>query len=219
MELSLKEQFLLLVYDDVKGRPLIVGNRFLYSLAGAALLELFHNKKISLRDKYVYIDSYKTSGDIVADNIINIMRKSSKKRKIKYWVQKIGFRGNKLKNTILNQMVMSGIYSKEDYKVLGIFKCYRYYNDRKSYKNELLKSIKDIVLGNKQGEEQILMLVSLVGTSGLVNKIFAAGEERRKAKLKIKQMMKDNAFGKAINETIAAANAAVVAAVTTVPAG
>jgi len=213
MELSLKEQFLMLVYDDLKGRPVIAGNGFLYTLAGAVLLELHLKQKISIRDKYVYVDSFKTSGDAVLDMIMEQIRRSSKNKKIKHWVQKIGSKGNKLKNAILTQMVDKRIYRKEEYKILGLFTCYRYYNNKVGYKKDLQRKIKKMVLEDAEKSEELFTLVSLVGSSGLVKKIFSCGMERKYAKRKIKEMIKENEFGKAINETIAGANAAIISAV------
>jgi len=213
MELSLKEQFILLVYDDLKGRPVISGNPFLYSLAGAVVMELNMKHKISIRDKRVYVDSHKTSGDDVLDQVMVQIRKASKNKKIKQWVQKLGFRGNKLKNAILKQMVEKRIYRKEEYKTLGLFTCYRYYNSKPGYKQELQHKIRKFVLEESGITEELFMLVALVSSSGLVRKIFSCGMERKYAKTRIKEMIKKNDFGKAINDSIGAANAAVISAV------
>jgi hypothetical protein len=206
-------EFMLLVYDDNKGRPVITGNDFLYSLAGAVLLELYLKNKISIRDKLVYVESYKTSGDVTLDQVMEQIRKSPKNKKIKYWVQKFGFRGNKLKSSILDQMVNSRIYRKKENKVMGLFTCRKYYNSNPGYKKELQQKIRKIVLEESGITEELFILVSLVGTSGLVRKLFTNSTERKFAKRKIKEMIKDNDFGKAISDTIASANAAIVAAV------
>ncbi len=213
MELTLKEQFMLLVYDDLKGRPVISGNGFLYSLAGAVLLELHLKNKISIRDKYVYVDSHKTSGDLVLDSVLAQIRKSSKNKKIKSWVQKLGFRGNRLKNAILTQMVDKRIYRKEEHKHMGLFTCRNYYNSKPGYKQELQNRIRKMVFEESGITEELFMLVSLVGSSGLVRKMFSCGMERKYAKRKIKEMIKGSDFGKAINDTIAGANAAIISAV------
>lgn len=213
MELSLKEQFILLAYDDLKGRPVISGNPFLYSLAGAVILELNHNQKISIRDMRIYVKSHKSSGDAVLDQVMEQIRKSSKNKKIKTWVQKLGFKGNKLKNSILQQMVDKHIYRKEEYKSLGLFTCYRYYNSKPGYKQELQHKIRKFVLEESGITEELFMLVALVGSSGLFRKIFSCGMERKYAKTRIKEMIKKNDFGKAINDAISEANAAVIAAV------
>ncbi len=213
MELSLKEEFILLVYDDSKGRPVINGNGFLYSLAGAVLLELTYKQKISVRDKCVYVNNYKTSGDIVLDRIMEQIRKSPKNKKIKYWVQKIGFKGNRLKKAILTQMVDARVYRKEEYKIMGLINCYRYYNNKQEYKKELIQNIRRMVIDDYGIDERLMILASLCGTSGLVRLIFPDLKERRMAKKKIKEMVQNSDFGKAINETIAGANAAIIAAV------
>lgn len=99
MELSLKEEFLLLAYDDKKGRPVIMGNNFLYSLAGAVLLELAFKQKISVKEKFVYVKSYKTTGDIVLDQLMEQIRKSPKNKKIKEMIKKSDF-GKAISETI-----------------------------------------------------------------------------------------------------------------------
>jgi Golgi phosphoprotein 3 len=213
MELSLKEQFLLLAYDDQRGRPLIMGNAFNYSLAGSVLLELSQTKKITVREKLVYIENYKTTGDYVLDHAIEQIRKSRKNRKIKSWVQKFGFSPKKLKSAILDQMIDKRVLRKEEHKVLGMITCRNYYNLKTEYKKELLKKFRKIVLDGEAPVEKDFMLVSLIGTSGLVKKIFSDLKERKTAKATIKQLMKDNEFGKSINDAISAANAAVISAV------
>jgi hypothetical protein len=213
MELSLKEQFLLLAYDDERGRPLIMGNAFNYSLAGSVLLELSHTKKISVREKRVYIESYKTTSDPVLDHAIELIRKSRKNKKIKSWVQKFGFSPGKLKKAILSQLIDKRFLRKEEHKVLGLITCRNYYNLKTEYKKELMKKIRKIILDGESADESSFMLVSLIGTSGLVKKVFSDSKERKAAKARVKQMMKDNEFGKSINDAISAANAAVVSAV------
>lgn len=213
MELSLKEQFLLLAYDDQRGRPLIMGNAFNYSLAGSVLLELSHTKKISVREKRVYIESYKTTGDIVLDHAIELIRKSRRNKKIKSWVQKFGFSPGKLKNAILSQLIDKRVFRKEEHKVLGLITCRNYYNLKPEYKKELLKRIRKIVLDGESADEKDFMLISLIATSGLVRKIFSGTQEKKTAKRNIKQMIKNNEFGKSINDAISAANAAVISAV------
>lgn len=215
MELSLKEEFFLLVYDDLKGRPVISGNKFLYSIAGAVLLELAHKGKISVREKYVYVNCYKSSGDIVLDQIMEQIRKSPKNKKIKYWVNKLGRKGNTLRKDILAKMVSDSIYRKEDYKVMGLFNCSRYYNRKPGYKEELEKNILRMVFEDHGINEKLFMLVSLIGTSGLVRKMYTCPLERRYAKRKIKEMTKKSDFGSAINEVIASTNAAIITAIAT----
>ncbi|MEE4257671.1 MAG: GPP34 family phosphoprotein, partial [Bacteroidales bacterium] len=77
MELTLKEKFLILAYDPVKGKNLAT-NFISYGLAGAILMELAELNRIKIEKKRVKLTGHQRTGDHVLDNALSLIDKGSR---------------------------------------------------------------------------------------------------------------------------------------------
>ena len=216
MELTLKQKFVILAYDPVKGTNL--ASSFIgYGIGGAILLELAGLKKINIEDnKIKLLDSHKT-GDQLLDETIGMLSRSSRPMKVKALISKIQARPRHFKRPIVEGLVEKR-YLREVRKKFLIFPYRRYPSANLSYRKDLVEYIRRLVLRNDGADPDIAMLTGLAGACNFSPKFFKTKEERKKAKVRIKEIVKDSQIDKAIDETIKAVQAAVLISITTTAA-
>ncbi len=213
MKLNLIEKFILLSLDSKKGKFLIDAMSLNYGIAGAILLELSEEKKISIINKRLTISNFKLTGDKVIDASIKLINDSKKKRKIKYWVYKIGNKSSGLKKMILdnlkNKKIVKITSKKYFFRLITI---YRYPIINNTYLEELKKGIKDIVLENKKTDLAGLLLLSLMNSCKLTRVLFMNKKEHNAARKRIKELTKDVEISNEVSQTLKEIQAAVIVA-------
>lgn len=213
MELNLIEKFILLSLDSKKGKFIIDAMSLNYGIAGAILLELSEEKKISIINKRLVVSNFKLSGDRTIDASIKLINNSKKKRKIKNWVYKIGNKASGFKKIILddlnNKKVIKIISKKYFFRLITI---YRYPVISNTYVEELKKEIKDIVLANKKSDLNGLLLLSLMNSCKLTRVLFMDKKEHKAAKKRIKELTKDVEISNEVSQTLKEVQTAVLIA-------
>ena len=213
MELTLKEKFVILAYDPVKGHNL-ASNYIGFGIGGAILLELAGLKKIRIEEKRIkLLDGHKT-GDELLDQAIAIISDSSKPYKVKVLIAKIQRKPSRYKKPIINGLVKKR-YLREQRKRFLIFTYRRYPTANPGYRKDLVEYCRRLVLRKTESEPDIPLLIGLAGACRFSGKFFKTKEERKIAKTRIKEIVKESEIDKAIDETIQAIQAAVMAAVVT----
>jgi len=216
MELTLKQKFVILAYDPVKGHNL-ASNYIGYGIAGAILLELAGLKKINIDDNRIkLLDTHKT-GDKLLDEAIAYLSSASKPLRVKALISKIQAKPGRFKKPIVQDLVDKR-YLRVDRKRFLIFPYNRYPSANPSYRKDLVEYIRRLVLRKDGSDNDIAMLTGLAGACRFAPKFFMTKEEKKKAKIRIKEIVKDSQIDKAIDETIQAIQAAVLISITTTAA-
>jgi len=211
MELSLKENFLLINYDPVKGSSR-AGSFLGYGIAGAILMELAEMKKIRIEDKRIILSDRHHCNDPILDAAIDIISKSNKPMRIRTLLGKIQHRPKVFKKPLVESLVKKR-YLKEVRKKF-LFIPYRMYpSGNISYSRNLKESIRRLVLKNEGDSKAIAMLCGLAGACKFSHKFFKAGEERKKAKVRIKKIVEESQIDKTIDQTIREIQAAILISV------
>ncbi len=213
MDLTLKEKFVLLILHPDKGHNMAISFDG-YGIAGALLLELAGMGKLKIEDKRVkLLDSAKT-GDEQLDYLIGILDRSGKSYKIKSIISKIQGKSSKIKRPIIKGLVKKR-YLKEVEKRFLIFKYKRYPSSNTRYRKDLVEHIRRMVLRNIKSDDDIPLLTGLAGACRLSDKFFRTREERKIARKRIKEIVKENDIDQAIDETVKAVHAAIMISITT----
>ena len=213
MELSLKEDFVLINYDPEKGSSR-AGSFFGYGIGGAILMELAELKKIRIEEKRIILSDKQRTNDPILDTAINIIAGSSKPMRIKALLSKIQNKPKTFKKPLVESLVKKR-YLKE-VKKRFLFIPYKLYpSANTSYAKGLKESIRRLVLKNEGDNKTITMLCGLAGACKFSHKFFKAGEERKKAKVRIKKIVEESQIDKTIDQTIREIQAAVLISVTT----
>jgi golgi phosphoprotein 3 len=213
MDLNLIEKFILLSLDSKKGKFVIDAMSLNYGIAGAILLELSEEKKISIINKRLSISDYKFTGDKVIDASVKLIRDSKKKRKTKFWVYKIGNKASGLKKIILDELKNKKLVKITSKKYFfRLITIYRYPIINISYFEQLKKELKGIVLANKKADVQGLLLLSLLNSCKLTRVLFMNKKEHSAAKKRIKELTKDVEISNEVSRTLKEIQAAVIVA-------
>jgi hypothetical protein len=219
MHLNLIDQLTLLAIDDHKGTLIPESTSYSFALAGAVILELALEKRISVSDGRVHVENSSKTGTPILDRFFEKIKASSKERSLKYWVEQIGNKGNSIKKETLTKLLESRILEEKEGKFLWIFKYRKYPVHNPTPENQLRKRLNDIVIHDHRPEMKEFMLLNLVESCGLAKEVF--GKEQAKAfKKKMKTSSSYNHLSgevnKSIREVSEAVNAMLVILITTV---
>ena len=213
MELSLKEKFIIIAYHPQKGSS-IAGNFLSYGIGGAILFELAEQKRINVENKRVkLLDTHKT-GDEVLDRAMEILKKSSKPYRVKSFISKIANKPSKFKRPIVEGLTDKRVL-KEVRKKFLFFSYKRFPAVKPKNRDELINRIRKLVLKKAESDTDTVLLAGLAGACQFVKKFFHTKEERKIAKIRVKEIVENSQIDQAIDETIKAVQAAVLVAVTT----
>ena len=214
MELTLKEKYLILAYDPVKGRNLAT-NFIGYGLAGAILMELAELGRIKIENKRVKVTGHHRTGDSVLDHALSIIDRGSRPLKVKTLLGKIQRKPRQFRKALIRQL-LDKRYLKEVTKHF-LFIPYKLYPSANiTYSKTLIDSFRRLVLRNDKTEDKhLVMLAGLAGACKFSGKFFKTREERKRARIRIKEIVKESEIDQAIDETIREVQAAVLVTVTT----
>ncbi|ATW27940.1 GOLPH3/VPS74 family protein [Candidatus Formimonas warabiya] len=210
--LILPELLLLIALHDEKGTILSpAATSINYGLAGAVIMELALRKKVELRDKKITVVDDSSTGDSVLDQALYNMKSQGKSKKPGYWVNKLSGQMT-IKDFMTDRLVEKGIIRVEEHKILWIFDSPRYPMKDPLEEREIREQIRKIVLHGDSAEPRTAVLIGLVNACRLTNEIFSK-EERKEAQIRIKEIIKKDILSKAVADTVAAIEAAVMVAI------
>ena len=201
MELKLYEKFILLAIDNQKER--FTGSHvFLrYALAGAFLYDLYLQEKISLAENKIKVTKFRYSGDRALDEVLRLIHDSRKIRIVRHWIYKIGYRSFRLRKKILKDMSLKSMIKISDHRFLGIipYKKYRIMNPK--LKEELVTDLSESLFQNKIVNVENIFLASLLDF-WIMRKIFPDRNQRKIAKKRIRELVKQNNFSRMVIRAI-----------------
>lgn len=215
MELDLKQKFLLIALDQNKGRFLIDALSLNYGIVGAILLELSEKEKVTVKNKKLIVTNSNLTKDDVLDECLNLIIKSTKNRRVKFWINKIGNRANRLKRTILQELKQKNLINIQKRTYLwGLIKVYQYPVLNSKLINDIKKKLKNVVLGDEKPDLESVLFLSLMHSSKLSRILFSNRKEYRKSNKRIKELTKDIEISGAVGDALKEVQAAVMIATT-----
>ncbi len=219
-DLTLTEKFLLLAMHPEKGRFTIAGMQLAYGIAGGLLLELSMQERIAIEDGKVVSKKGSRITDPVLSEVSDMMASSEKKRKVRYWTNKIYKRSNKYKKVILEGMEKIHLVRIERKKFLFIPYTLYFLRDKRTRDN-LIRHLKKAILYPSSveitGEDMALM--GLVEACKM-HKTFASDrQELKRIRKELKEVIKNSPIAGVVDQTIKDVQAALLASVVVVGAG
>jgi hypothetical protein len=212
---NLLENFVLMALDSNKGKFLIDSISLNYGIAGAILLELSELNKISIKDKKLLLTDKKHTGNEVFDTCIQLIDKSKRVKKVKFWINKIGNRSSRFKKNILADLKNKGILTVQRKSYLwGLIKIYSYPIIQKNMVYDIKSRLKKIILENEKADLNYLLLISLMNSCKLIRVVFVNKKEYKAAKEKIKHLTQDIEITDAVGIALKEVQAAVMVATT-----
>jgi hypothetical protein len=213
MELTLSEELMLLALDDDEGDVIFSASMALqYGLAGALIFEMIFRKNIVLDDKTVKLGANNQFEKQIYQEIVELIRSQKKEKDLEYWIWKISNKISDIKENILTRLIEKGILKKEEGKILWLIKYEKYPQQNPIPEIETRMKIRNTVLSNSEPDAKTLALISLINSCQLVDEIFTK-HERKSARKRIKEIIKNDELGKSVSHTIAAISVVIGAAV------
>lgn len=215
-DLTLKEKYLLLCYHPEKGRQLNTASYSSYGIAGAIMLELAEMNKFKLTNNKVFLSDSRSTGDDVLDLVVNKIAGAKRNRKIGTWISNIAQSGlmRKIKSGIRKKLIRKKILDVKEKTALIIFNYNRYPARNAKIRRQIISEIHHVVIGRKIGSKDTMILTALIGATKMTSSFFIR-EERRTARKRVKEIMKNNEIAKVLDSTVTAVQAAIISTITT----
>ena len=211
MELTLKEKFVILAYEPVKGTNLAT-NFIGYGICGAMLLELAAMKKIKIENGRIKLVDGKRTDDEMLNKLLEILNKASRPMKVRMLMSKINQGLSRYKKPIIEGLIKKH-YLRLERKRFLVFKYNTYPSANRSYRKDLVEYVRRFILRKAPSDADVALLAGLAGACKFASKFFDTKEDRKLAKKRIAELVKNNEIDHAIDETIRAVQSAVLASV------
>jgi hypothetical protein len=209
------EEILLLAMRDKEG-TLFFGIDFPQAIAGALLSELFLLKKIKIehdgKKKFAIISNSKPIGDPLLDECLIKIANSKRRVRIENWVSRFA-NITHLKRKAAQSLCRRGILKLEEKKVLLIFTKEVYPEIDPRPEKHLLNKMHKAIFGNQKNiDPEIIILIALCNSTGILSHLFDKHQLKEKKKW-IKEITSGNLIGDATKEVVEAMQAAIMVAV------
>lgn len=206
--LTTKEKLYLMSVKDTDGRAITMNLN--YGLIGCGLFELVHLGKIKIENKTVTLLNTRLTNDPVLDLMIERISKTNKSKKLKHWITYFKMREEKIRLETRNMLYAKKYLAREEknflfipYKLHPVFKTLE--------KGKILRHINKTILTANTFEEAESSLIAMCFVSGAFKPIFPDRSERKQARQKVKEMIKNGTIASSVNESIKEMQAAMIA--------
>jgi golgi phosphoprotein 3 len=213
MEFPLTSQFLIISLHPEKGRIMIDGTHFRYTLTGAVLMDFLLNGEISL-NKNRMASSFWKNGDLIHDTFADIISGTSKPKRISYWVRRLTRKRRLIFKETLNPLVDKGVIRHERRYFLNIIPYNRYFIRDISLRSGIIDEVRNVLLHNKTATSKQLMLLGLIKASGSYRLLAKEKGERRLLRKRCDELLKNDAMATEIDKAIREVQAAIIGSVT-----
>lgn len=212
------EDLLLLLTDDVTGKPVVDSQRLSFALAGAVLVDLVLAERLTITDagrwgsgSRVAVASSAPLDDAVLEEAL---RRAGQRRQPVGAQALLTTLAKQLPDALRARLVERGILRAEEGRVLGIFPTRAWPAADSRHEAAVRAALWDVVVQGRTPTEREVCLVALLHAVGQVPKQFAtAGMTSRQLRDRAKALSQGNVGGEAVRRAIEAANAAVIAMV------
>lgn len=212
------EDLLLLLTDDVTGKPTVDGQRLTYALAGAVLVELVLADRLAPTDagrwgsgSRVAVVSQTPLGDPLLDE--SLQRVTARKQPVAAQALLTTI-GKGLADSLRTRLTERGILRAAEGRTLGIFPTRVWPAADSRHEAQLRTALWEVVVRGRDPQPREACLVSLLHALDQVPKQFRAdGVTSRQLQVRAKAIAEGNIGGDAVRRAVDAANAAVVAVI------
>lgn len=212
MDTNITSQFLIFSLDPEKGRVVIENIRFRHSLIGAVLMDFLDSGEISLSENRL-IPSFRKNGDKIHDMLAERIEKSSRPRRISYWVRILAMKSRFVFRESINSLINKGVIRHEKRYFLNIFPYNRYFITQKNIRTVIIEEIRNILLYDKSSTRKQSMLIGLIKASQSHNILALEKGERKIIRKKCNEFTQKDAMASEIDKAIHEVQAAIVASV------
>ena len=213
-DLILPEKFLLLAHHPRRGKFVdsrLSADYVKYGMMGAIFLDLSLKGAIELENKVIRVTGKKDDLYLEAGEILQRLREHKKPKKAKYWIRKMGSKGNRYKKRMLQQMKDKGLIRIEKRKFLGLIPYQKTYLLKPDQRHKMLLRLREVVMGRQKAGNEEALLLGLIRACRIQRILVQQKGEQKKIRKALKQFMEENAIAGAVGETLKEIQAAIFA--------
>lgn len=213
------EDLLLLLTDDVTGKPVVGGQQLTYAVAGGVLVELVLAGRLAVTgrsawgggDTIAVVDATPV-GDPILDEAL--ARAVGRGKPVAAQTM-LDLLGKGLADGLRTRLVQRGILHAEEGRILGIFPTRVWPAADSRHESRLRTALWEVVVRGREPHPHEASLVALLHALGQVPKQFRAdGVTTRQLQARAKALAEGHIGGDAVRRAIEAANTAAVVAAT-----
>ena len=214
MELNTVEKFLLMARHPEKARSLISDLHIHHGILGLLFLELSMKEAFTLDKKqYLALHDAAYADDPLVNEVINRIRKSRRKRKLRDWIIRLSSKASGYKWVYLQRMEEKGLVYIEKKKFLWLIPYRRVHLKAPQMRKDLLYVLKQSVMGETELTKEMVVLLGMVEACKM-HKVFTRDKaELKEFKVRLKTIIKESPIAEAVEKSIQQVQAAVMAAV------
>jgi hypothetical protein len=214
MELNTAEKFLLIILHPEKSGYLVNDTLLNPGLFGAILFDLSLEGKIEIIDKRIVAHSGFTKLSEVHNKVLGKIAAAKKRKKVKTWIAGFTWNGRKFRHMMLHTMAMKGLVRLEDKRFLIFpYKSARLLN--KNARKSLLENLRDIILKNKQPDNETASILGLVQACKMQKIISKDKAELKSVKSNLKTLVNQDSISGEVQQVIKEIQIAFVTSVVT----
>lgn len=200
----------LLAHKADKPGYLIDPNSVYIGFVGAILLDLASEKCINLSGDKLEVLQHTTDLSETHQMVLTELIDSKKERTLKRWVSRLGQRGRKYVKHFNQQLEQEGSIQIIKKKFLFIPYTQIQLLDIKT-KAQLVHDLRSVIFNQNPLPEENEVILSLVAACKMYKAIAFNKEERKQAKLRLKEIIKDGSVSQNVDKVIKEMQAAIVA--------
>jgi hypothetical protein len=212
MDRSVAELFVILALNPEKGRISIDSIHFSHSLTGAILMDYLAGEEFRVEDKRV-VPLLKINDDAIHTLFAEKMMKSSRNRKISYWVMRLTRKSRFIFSEMTKSLEKQKVIQIEQKRFLNIFPYKRYWFVNRNIREKLVDEIRDILVRGKQPDKKGIMLLGIIEASRAYRQISEDRPEARELRKKNRELLKGDVMSSEVSQAIREVQAAIVASV------
>jgi hypothetical protein len=212
MNQSVAEQFVILALNPEKGRITISDTYFIYTLTGALIMEYFESGEIKIENKRI-IPSFRKNGEDLHDTIADRITKSSKNRRISFWIGRLSNKSRYNLREITNSLAKKNIIRIEQHKFLNIIPYKRYWFVDTRIRTNLIQELRGILLYDKKPGKNEAMLLGLIESSRAYSILAWEKGEIKILRKKNLELLKGNLVSEEISQTIREVQSSITASI------
>ncbi|MFA9390294.1 MAG: GPP34 family phosphoprotein [Prolixibacteraceae bacterium] len=184
MDSKITQNYFLLSLNPQKGYYYNMGTEFSYGLLGAILMDLYKANRISLANRVVTIVDASPANARYFDRVLELLQQKRSMR-IGSLISRMGFRANRYKQELAEQLIQEKLLIKVRKKFLFI-PYNRYYPNDREQRMSIIRRLRDILLRKEQPLPEEMYLLSLIR----ITRLFRALSDRRDERSAMRQQLK-----------------------------